>query len=200
MRIILASASPRRKELMNLIVSEFDIETADIDERALEDSLAGTDPLKVSEQLALAKAHAVADLHKGEDVAVIGCDTSVILDGEIMGKPADRDEAVKMLTALSGNTHIVATGVAIVTPSSVKSFTECSDVIFNPLDDYQKGLIERYCDSSDPYDKAGAYGIQNGGALLVQGIRGCFFSVVGLPVSRLAQALYEAGIIPDQNQ
>ena len=195
MRIILASGSPRRKELMNLIVSEFEVETADVDERELEDSLKGTDALKVSEELALAKARAVFDSHKGEDVAVIGCDTSVILGNEIMGKPEDRDDAVRMLTELSGNTHIVATGVAVITNNGSVSFTDAAEVIFNPLDDYQKGLIEKYCDSKDPYDKAGSYGIQNGGALLVQGIRGDFFSVVGLPVSRLAKALTELGEI-----
>jgi len=194
MRIILASASPRRKELMNLIVSGFDIETADIDERELEEQLTGTDATKVSEQLALAKAQAVFDKHKGEDVAVIGCDTSVILGNEIMGKPSCRDEAVAMLTELSGNTHIVATGVAVITPSKTVSFTDCAEVIFNPLNDYQKALIQQYADSEDPYDKAGAYGIQNDGALLVQGIRGDFFSVVGLPVSRLAATLFDLGI------
>ncbi|MBP5261841.1 MAG: septum formation protein Maf [Clostridiales bacterium] len=195
MRIILASGSPRRKELMNLIVSDFDIETADIDERSIEEHLKGTDVLTVSEQLALAKARAVYDLHKGEDVAVIGCDTSVILGSEIMGKPGTREEAVRMLTELSGNTHIVATGVAIVTPLQTVSFTDSADVIFNPADNLQMSLIERYCDTDDPYDKAGAYGIQNGGALLVQGIRGDFFSVVGLPVARLARSLYELGVI-----
>ena len=195
MRIILASASPRRKELKNLIVSEFDIETADIDERGLEEGFAGSDVIKVSEKLALAKAGAVFAKHPGEDVAVIGCDTSVILDNEIMGKPKDRDDAVDMLTRLSGNTHIVATGVAVVTPDKTVSFTEAADVIFNDLDDHQKELIRRYADSDDPYDKAGAYGIQNGGALLVQGIRGDFFSVVGLPVSRLDAVLSLLGVI-----
>jgi len=176
---------------MKLIVSDFEIETTDIDERALEDSLAGTDAAEVSEQLALAKARAVFGNHKDEDVAVIGCDTSVILGDKIMGKPEDRDDAVRMLTQLSGNTHIVATGVAVVTKDRTVSFTDAADVIFNPLDDYQRALIERYCDTKDPYDKAGAYGIQNGGALLVQGIRGDFFSVVGLPVSRLARVISE---------
>ncbi len=196
MRIILASASPRRKELMKLIVSDFEIETADIDERELEDSLSGTGAAEVSEQLALAKAQAVFGKHKGEDVAVIGCDTSVILGDKIMGKPVDRDDAVRMLTQLSGNTHIVATGVAVVTKDRTVSFTDAADVIFNPLDDYQRALIQRYCDTKDPYDKAGAYGIQNGGALLVQGIRGDFFSVVGLPVSRLARVISVVFDIP----
>jgi len=191
MRIILASASPRRKELMNLIVSGFDVETADIDERAIEESLAGTDALKVSETLALAKAEAIYNGHKDDDVVVIGCDTSVILGNEIMGKPANREEAVRMLTELSGNTHIVATGVAVVSAKGTTVFTEAAEVEFNPLDEYQERLIQRYCDSDDPYDKAGAYGIQNGGALLVQGIRGDFFTVVGLPVSRLARVLEE---------
>lgn len=189
MRIILASASPRRKELMSLIVNDFDIETADVDERGIEESLTGSNALKVSEALALAKAEAVFASHKDEDVAVIGCDTSVILDNEIMGKPNGRDDAVRMLTELSGNTHIVATGVAVVTKDKTITFTESAEVIFNPLDDYQRSLIQRYCDTDDPYDKAGSYGIQNGGALLVQGIRGDFFTVVGLPAARLARVL-----------
>lgn len=189
MRIILASASPRRKELMSLIVNDFDIETADVDERGIEESLIGSNALKVSEALALAKAEAVFASHKDEDVAVIGCDTSVILDNEIMGKPNGRDDAVRMLTELSGNTHIVATGVAVVTKDKTITFTESAEVIFNPLDDYQRSLIQRYCDTDDPYDKAGSYGIQNGGALLVQGIRGDFFTVVGLPAARLARVL-----------
>ena len=189
MRIILASASPRRKELMSLIVNDFDIETADVDERGIEESLTGSNALKVSEALALAKAEAVFASHKDEDVIVIGCDTSVILDNEIMGKPNGRDDAVRMLTELSGNTHIVATGVAVVTKDKTITFTESAEVIFNPLDDYQRSLIQRYCDTDDPYDKAGSYGIQNGGALLVQGIRGDFFTVVGLPAARLARVL-----------
>ncbi len=191
MRIILASASPRRKELMSLIVNDFDIETADVDERGIEESLTGSNALKVSEALALAKAEAVFASHKDEDVIVIGCDTSVILDNEIMGKPNGRDDAVRMLTELSGNTHIVATGVAVVTKDKTITFTESAEVIFNPLDDYQRSLIQRYCDTDDPYDKAGSYGIQNGGALLVQGIRGDFFTVVGLPAARLARVLSE---------
>ena len=191
MRIILASASPRRKELMSLIVNDFDIETADVDERGIEESLMGSNVLKVSEALALAKAEAVFASHKDEDVIVIGCDTSVILDNEIMGKPNGRDDAVRMLTELSGNTHIVATGVAVVTKDKTITFTESAEVIFNPLDDYQRSLIQRYCDTDDPYDKAGSYGIQNGGALLVQGIRGDFFTVVGLPAARLARVLSE---------
>ena len=189
MRIILASASPRRKELMSLIVNDFDIETADVDERGIEESLIGSNALKVSEALALAKAEAVFASHKDEDVIVIGCDTSVILDNEIMGKPNGRDDAVRMLTELSGNTHIVATGVAVITKDKTITFTESAEVIFNPLDDYQRSLIQRYCDTDDPYDKAGSYGIQNGGALLVQGIRGDFFTVVGLPAARLARVL-----------
>lgn len=191
MRIILASASPRRKELMSLIVNDFDIETADVDERGIEESLTGSNALKVSEALAMAKAEAVFASHKDEDVIVIGCDTSVILDNEIMGKPNGRDDAVRMLTELSGNTHIVATGVAVVTKDKTITFTESAEVIFNPLDDYQRSLIQRYCDTDDPYDKAGSYGIQNGGALLVQGIRGDFFTVVGLPAARLARVLSE---------
>jgi len=187
MRLILASNSPRRKELMQLITGDFEIEVADIDERAIEESMAGGNPLAVSEALALAKAQAV--FSKNEDAIVIGADTSVVLGREILGKPESREDARRMLFELSGKTHIVVTGVALVSSFGTHSFSEEARVIFNDLDSYQEALIERYCDSPDPYDKAGAYGIQSGGALLVRGIDGDFFNVVGLPVARLAREL-----------
>jgi len=172
---------------MQLITGDFEIEVADIDERAIEESMAGGNPLAVSEALALAKAQAV--FSKNEDAIVIGADTSVVLGREILGKPESREDARRMLFELSGKTHIVVTGVALVSSFGTHSFSEEARVIFNDLDSYQEALIERYCDSPDPYDKAGAYGIQSGGALLVRGIDGDFFNVVGLPVARLAREL-----------
>ena len=193
-RLILASASPRRRELLSLITNDFEIITKEVDERSAEIEMEnnGTPALRVSEGLALLKAKAVFDELPEEEknqVLVIGADTSVILDDEIFGKPVDKADAVSMLTRLSGRKHVVATGVALITSEKTKCFTEETLVEFFELDQYQKDLIERYCSSDEPYDKAGAYGIQNGGALLVRKIDGDFSNVVGLPVPRLAREI-----------
>jgi len=193
-RLILASASPRRRELLSLITNDFEIITKEVDERSAEIEMEnnGTPALRVSEGLALLKAKAVFDeLPEDEkkQVLVIGADTSVILDDEIFGKPVDKADAVSMLTRLSERKHVVATGVALITSEKTKCFTEETLVEFFELDQYQKDLIERYCSSDEPYDKAGAYGILNGGALLVRKIDGDFSNVVGLPVPRLAREI-----------
>ena len=192
--LILGSASPRRRELLSLITEDFTIKLADIDERALETDLEtrNVPALEVSEELASAKAHAVFEMLDQDSRAssvVIGADTSVILDDVIYGKPESKEDAQRMLTNLSGRKHVVATGVSLVFEGGEKRFTDVSLVEFYPLDDYQKNVIERYIESGDPMDKAGAYGIQTGGALLVKGIEGDFLNVVGLPVSRLAREL-----------
>ncbi len=192
--LILGSASPRRRELLSLITEDFTIKLADIDERALETDLEtrNVPALEVSEELASAKAHAVFEMLDQDSRAssvVIGADTSVILDDVIYGKPESKEDAKRMLTNLSGRKHVVATGVSLVFEGGEKRFTDVSLVEFYPLDDYQKNVIERYIASGDPMDKAGAYGIQSGGALLVKGIEGDFLNVVGLPVARLAREL-----------
>ena len=192
--LILGSASPRRRELLSLITEDFTIKLADIDERALETDLEArkVPALEVSEELASAKAHAVfetLDEDSRESSVVIGADTSVILDDEIYGKPESEEDAKRMLTNLSGRKHVVATGVSLVFEGGEKRFTDVSLVEFYPLDDYQRNVIARYVESGDPMDKAGAYGIQSGGALLVKGIEGDFLNVVGLPVARLAREL-----------
>jgi septum formation protein len=192
--LILGSASPRRRELLSLITEDFTIKLADIDERALETDLEtrNVPALEVSEELASAKAHAVFEMLDQDSRAssvVIGADTSVILDDVIYGKPESQEDAKRMLTNLSGRKHVVATGVSLVFEGGEKRFTDVSLVEFYPLDDYQKNVIERYIESGDPMDKAGAYGIQSGGALLVKGIEGDFLNVVGLPVARLAREL-----------
>lgn len=192
--LILGSASPRRRELLSLITEDFTIKLADIDERALETDLEArkVPALEVSEELASAKAHAVFETLDEDSRAssiVIGADTSVILDDEIYGKPESEEDAKRMLTNLSGRKHVVATGVSLVFEGGEKRFTDVSLVEFYPLDDYQRSVIARYVESGDPMDKAGAYGIQSGGALLVKGIEGDFLNVVGLPVARLAREL-----------
>jgi septum formation protein len=193
-RIILASASPRRRELLSLVTDKFDVIVADIDERAFEIRMEeeGVPALKVSEHLAELKAKAVFDTldeSEKENTIVIGADTSVILDDVIYGKPADREDAVRMLSNLSGRVHVVATGVALFAGTEKRTFTEETSVEFNALDDYQKTLISDYCDSGSPYDKAGGYGIQDMGSLLVKKIDGDYPNVVGLPVARLAREL-----------
>ena len=192
--LILGSASPRRRELLSLITEDFTVRLADIDERALENDLEQrhVPACQVSEELASAKAKAVFEMLELElkaDSVVIGADTSVILDDVIYGKPESKEDAKRMLTNLSGRKHVVATGVSLVFEGGEKRFTDVSLVEFYPLDDYQKNVIERYIESGDPMDKAGAYGIQSGGALLVRGIEGDFLNVVGLPVARLAREL-----------
>ena len=181
--------------MLSSIIEDFDIITVDVDERAEEIRMEeeGVPALKVSEGLARLKAQAVFDqLEDGEkeNSIVIGADTSVILDDVIFGKPKDHEDAVRMLSNLSGNTHVVATGVAIMSGSEVKLFTEETRVEFNPLDDCQKAVITDDCNSGSPYDKAGGYGIQDEGALLVKCINGDYANVVGLPVARLARELY----------
>ena len=180
--------------MLSLVTEKFEVITVPVDERAAEIQMEedGVPALKVSEGLAKLKAKAVfdtlTDLEK-ENTIVIGADTSVILDNIIFGKPKTREEAVNMLSLLSGKTHVVATGVAVFAGSDMKVFTEETKVEFNELDDYQMSLINAYCDSRSPYDKAGGYGIQDKGALLIRCINGDYSNVVGLPVPRLAREI-----------
>ncbi len=178
--LILASASPRRKELIGLISKDVKIYPADVDEGFSNDIPAENVP----EMLALRKAKAVAELFP--DDTVIGSDTSVIIDGEILGKPKDEADAVRMLRLLSGKTHKVITGCAIFKKGRSLSFSETTDVTFYPLSEEE---IDGYIATNEPYDKAGAYGIQGYGSLLIKGINGDYFNVVGLPVAKLNKAL-----------
>lgn len=174
-KLILASASPRRRELMALAGFDFEVITADVDE-VLDPSL---EPCELVMSLAFQKASAVAEYNP--DAAVIGADTVVVLDGKVLGKPHSEEEAVQMLRELSGNTHEVYTGVCIIKGDKVHKFYECTGVTFWPLEDE---LITQYVASKEPMDKAGAYGIQGKGSVLVKGIEGDYFNVVGFPVSR----------------
>lgn len=181
--------------MLSSIIEDFEIITVDVDERSEELRMEeeGVPALKVSEGLARLKAQAVFEQledSEKENSIVIGADTSVILDDMIFGKPKDHEDAVRMLSALSGNTHVVATGVAVMSGSDIRLFTEETRVEFNPLDDCQMAVINDYISSGSPYDKAGGYGIQDEGALLVKCINGDYANVVGLPVARLARELY----------
>lgn len=177
--IVLASASPRRKELLKLITDEFDVMPSDINEMLPE----GIESEKAAQYLAKIKARSIADI---ENKAVIGCDTVVVIDGKILGKPKNREQCQSMLSLLSGRTHCVYTGVCIIYNKREYSFTEKTEVTFHNLSERE---IEEYIETGEPFDKAGGYGIQGKGALLVKEIRGDYFNVVGLPVSTLNRKL-----------
>lgn len=178
--IILASASPRRKELMKLMTDNFQVIPADVDETLPADIY----PEEAAEYLAEKKCRAVAEEHK--DAAVIGCDTVVIEGKEILGKPVDITDACRMLRTLSGRTHLVITGVCIFYREKYNKFSEISQVEFYPLSDDE---INEYAETGEPRDKAGAYGIQGLGGLLVKSIQGDYNNIVGLPAARLKRVL-----------
>lgn len=179
MKIILASASPRRRELMKLITDDFTAVSTDADETLPAD----ISPADASEHLARIKAECAANsIESKTEYVVIGCDTTVICGGEILGKPKDKSECRKFMKMLSGRTHQVITGCALLCDGKMESFSEVTDVTFRELSDDE---IENYISTDEPYDKAGGYGIQGRGALLIRRIGGDYFNVVGLPVSRL---------------
>ena len=186
MKFILASQSPRRKELLSRVVSDFDVRVSHVEEVVP----AGLQPQEVVMYLAKIKAEAVAQELRLEQpaqrFAVIGADTVVALDHQIMGKPKDRADCVRMLSALSGREHAVYTGVAVVVDGRTESFYERTAVRFLQLSDEE---INWYASLDEPYDKAGAYGIQGYGSLLVEGICGDYFNVMGLPVASLRRRL-----------
>lgn len=179
--IILASQSPRRCELLARIVPEFDICPADVDERLSADCT----PEENVRQLAQRKARAVfaqADSH----ALVIAADTIVVCDNDILGKPADQTDAVRMLRRLSGRTHQVMTAVCVKTAEMEQTEVSITDVTFRML---HEGEAEQYAASGEPLDKAGSYGIQGAGGLFVSGIRGDYYGVMGLPICLLYEML-----------
>ncbi len=176
--LILASKSPRRKELLSLITTDFVIKTTDEDE-TLPD---GISPKEAVETLSKIKA---LPFKNGVDT-VIGADTVVAIDGKILGKPKDESDAFDMLRTLSGRTHSVFTGVTVISPKGETTFSVETKVKFFELSDYE---IRAYISTGEPMDKAGAYGIQQKGALLVESVGGDYFNVVGLPVSKLNKVL-----------
>ena len=178
--IILASKSPRRKELLSIITAEFEVIPAVGEERA-DRSLP---PSEYVRELAYHKAAEIAALHP-EDT-VIGADTVVSVDGEILGKPKDCEDAGRMLSLLSGKEHSVFTGACIICKDRNAAFSEETKVRFFELSAKE---IEDYIATGEPFDKAGAYGIQGIGALLVSGITGDYYNVMGLPVGRLSREL-----------
>ncbi len=183
--IILASASPRRKELLEQIGCTFTCETS-----AAEELKRASSPEELVRQNALLKARAVAQKHGPLDL-IIGSDTVVALEGEIFGKPKDDADAKRMLLSLSGKKHFVHTGVALIQGEKEKTFVSSTAVYLAKL---TKDDINFYVDSQEPRDKAGAYAIQGIGARFIEKIAGDYNTVVGLPLHKLCQAASELGI------
>ena len=191
-KIVLASGSPRRKELLAKTGLKFSVVVSGGEEKA--DT---SDPAETVEKLSLDKASAVADLLQAEKEPqlIIGADTVVACDGEILGKPSDKEDAFRMLWKLQGQTHQVYTGVTLLLKKKdtwqAHTFSEKTDVQFYPV---SREELLAYIETGEPMDKAGSYGIQGGFGIYVKGICGDYNNVVGLPVGRLVYELKKLGI------
>ncbi len=187
-RLILASGSPRRAEMMARITSEFEIVVPDIDEAML----LGESPEEMAGRLALEKAMVVFEKTMGK-FPVLAADT-IVVHGRVIGKPDNDDEACKMLSELADDSHFVITGVVIINPdnNSTLSFTEKTEVFFGPISENE---IKTYVKNGEPLDKAGAYGIQGEAGRFITKINGCFYNVMGFPLNRIYNGLKELDII-----
>jgi septum formation protein len=185
MRVILASQSPRRRELLSLVGIDHEVQPADIDETPWPDEA----PVPHTERLARAKAHVIAA--RAPEALVIAADTIVVIDGAILGKPADIPDARAMLRRLSGRTHEVCTAMAVAQGERVESAVVRVPVRFRALDD---DTIARYVNTGEPMDKAGAYGIQGYGATIVEHIEGDYFAVMGLSLVTIVQLAERMGL------
>ena len=188
--VILASASPRRRELLTMAGIDLRVEAADIDESVQRGESAAT----YVQRLAVEKAQAVWARYKGSDdsgdpITVLGADTTVVCDGELLGKPVDQADARRMLTLLAGRTHQVLTGVAAITRKATVSEVEITQVFFDLIGEQE---LVAYLASGEPMDKAGAYGIQGYAARWIPRIEGCYFNVVGLPLARTMAVMARA--------
>ena len=183
--VILASQSPRRRELLTLVGIPHRVRPADVDERYLP----GEEPAAHAERLAREKAAVVARDEPG--ALVIGSDTIVVVDGDVLGKPRDEAHAAEMLARLSGRSHVVMTAVAVQWRGVERSAVEEVGVTFHPL---SAGEIDAYIATREPMDKAGAYGIQGYGATIVERVDGDYFAVMGLPLQRLVRLMAELGV------
>lgn len=182
-RMVLASQSPRRRELLEMLGAQFEVITSDCDE-----NITGLAPRDLVRELALRKAEAVYERLNAPDAVVIGSDTIVTPDGvKALGKPRDRGDAVRTLTELSGKWHSVCTGIAVIGRAADNTSKKIAETVETKVKflDLTKEECERYADTGEPLDKAGSYGIQGRGGALVEKIDGDYYSVVGLPVSRL---------------
>jgi septum formation protein len=197
LRWVLASQSPRRRALMRLFGRPFEVHPAQIEEHLPEYSAR---PALLGKRLAKAKAEAVAPCY--DDALIIAADTLVVIDGRVLGKPADEREAFEMLRMLSGRTHTVITALCLLLRQNghtthIVQDAPRSRVAFRPLSDE---WIRWYIATGEPFDKAGAYGIQEYGALLIEKVQGCYFNVVGLPLATLASRLEELGVWRPDNR
>jgi len=181
-KLILASKSPRRQELMEKLRIPFTAEPSKVEEIVP----AGIPAEMIPQYLSRLKAEDIYRHHKGEGKTIIGSDTVVLLNGQIYGKPKDRQDAFRMLRDLSGKTHQVVTGVTLLGDEIDESFTTQTLVTFYELSDEE---INAYLDTGEPFDKAGAYGIQGYGALLVKKIEGDYYTVVGFPIAEINQRI-----------
>lgn len=181
MNLILASQSPRRRELMGLLRIPFTVRAADIDETMDPNA----DPAEEVARVSRLKAEAAA---RSPEETVIAADTIVVCGGKLLGKPRDEADAFRMLQMLSGRAHQVMTGLTVRRGDSIRTHTEITDVYFRPLSEQE---IRDYIRTNDPMDKAGSYGIQSGAAVFVEKLAGDYYNVVGLPVCRLYQILKE---------
>lgn len=188
MRLILASSSPRRRELLAQVALSFDVIPAHIDETRRVDE----DPTTYVQRLAREKAEALYRIHS--EAFVLGADTTVEIDGRALEKPVDRADAERMLRALSARTHHVHTGVALLSPHGSRAHLETTSVTFSTIDEAE---LQHYLDSGEPYDKAGAYGIQGYAARWIPRIDGDYFNVMGLPISATVRLLKELNYSPD---
>ena len=179
MELILASQSPRRRELLGLFRLPFVIRVADIDETMDETASAYDEVARVSREKALA-------VSRGEDDVVIAADTIVVCQGKVLGKPHSPEEAVQMLSLLSGRDHQVMTGMTVLRGEKAISCTEVTDIHFRELSQKE---IDAYIATGEPMDKAGAYGIQGGAALFAEKMVGDYYNVMGLPVCKLHRML-----------
>lgn len=190
---ILASASPRRKDLLNLAEISFEIIVSDTDESYPSSLTIADIPVFIANQKAAAVAHKIKQIDPNDKRCIIAADTVVVIDNTILGKPMDREDAIITLTKLSGKTHQVITGVSVFWNHEIISFSETTQVEFHPLTMEQ---ITYYVDQYKPYDKAGAYAIQEWiGVVGIKQIKGDFYNVMGLPVSRLVQKLKQLGLM-----
>jgi len=183
MPLILASASPRRAELLRNAAINFAVEAAHVAEQPFPNEA----PLEYPQRLAHDKARAVFAGHR--DSAVLGADTVVVIDEHLLEKPIDDDDAARMLRLLSGRTHQVITGVCLLAPAFERTEAEITQVVFSPLSDDE---IAQYVQTGEPMDKAGAYAIQGIASRWVERIEGCYFNVVGLPLPRVYRMLKAA--------
>jgi septum formation protein len=181
-RVVLASSSPRRRELLTLVGIAHKVKAAHIDETYL----SGESPRPHAERLAREKAKTVEE----PGTVVIGADTIVVVDGDVLGKPKNEADAANMLRRLSGRTHMVITAVAVAVDGRVESGVEEVEVTFHPLTDRD---IEAYIATEEPMDKAGAYGIQGFGATIVASVDGDYFAVMGMPLQLLVRLLARLG-------